>query len=55
MPKYNRTHLQIYQNEQEIGAVFTKMFGNGDIKREDVFITSKLWNTFHRPEEVNLD
>jgi len=22
------------------------------IKREDIFVTSKLWNTFHRPELV---
>ncbi|KAL5264803.1 hypothetical protein ACHWQZ_G005763 [Mnemiopsis leidyi] len=44
----------IYQNEQEIGAVFSKMFGKGDIKREEVFITGKLWNTFHRPEEVEV-
>jgi len=42
----------VYQNEAEIGESFTKMFGEGGIKREDIFITSKLWNTFHRADEV---
>jgi diketogulonate reductase-like aldo/keto reductase len=37
----------IYRNEQEIGAVFKKVFDSGTLKREDVFITSKLWNTEH--------
>ncbi len=40
----------IYGNEQEIGAVFSKVFKS--IKREEVFITSKLWNTNHRPDHV---
>ena len=42
----------MYQNEAEIGEAFSKMFGEGGIKREDIFITSKLWNTFHRADEV---
>jgi len=42
----------VYGNEPEIGEVFSKVFSEGVIKREDVFITSKLWNTFHRAEEV---
>ncbi|CAI4232225.1 unnamed protein product [Auanema sp. JU1783] len=36
----------IYGNQKEIGAVFEKLFA-GSIKREDIFITSKIWNTFH--------
>ncbi len=40
----------IYGNEKEIGVVFAKVFKT--VKREDVFITSKLWNTNHRPENV---
>jgi len=25
----------------------------GGIKREDIFVTSKLWNAYHRPELVS--
>jgi len=35
----------LYQNEAEIGEVFERTFKEGKIKREDVFIVSKLWNT----------
>tara|TARA_R110001592_G_scaffold33461_5_gene115848 strand:+ start:137 stop:1090 length:954 start_codon:yes stop_codon:yes gene_type:complete len=42
----------IYQNEAEIGNAFADAFSDGDIKREDLFVTSKLWNSFHAPEDV---
>ena len=42
----------VYQNEVEIGTAFAKVFASGAVKREDVFITSKLWNTYHRAEEA---
>jgi len=32
-----------YGNEAEIGEVFHKVFSAGEVKREDVFVTSKLW------------
>jgi alcohol dehydrogenase (NADP+) len=41
-----------YRNEQEIGESFEAEFASGAIKREDVFIATKLWNTNHRPERV---
>lgn len=41
----------VYGNEPAIGEVFANAF-NGKIKREDIFITSKLWNNAHRPEDV---
>ena len=41
----------IYGNEKEIGQVYTEVFKS--IKREDVFITSKLWNTDHAPKDVD--
>ncbi|KNC75705.1 hypothetical protein SARC_11773 [Sphaeroforma arctica JP610] len=41
----------IYGNEKEIGEAFKEVFA-GDVKREDVFVTSKLWNTMHAPEKV---
>lgn len=40
----------IYGNEKEVGAVYSEVFQS--IKREDIFITSKLWNTDHSPENV---
>jgi aldehyde reductase len=36
-----------YGNQEEIGQVFNSVFSDGKIKREEVFITSKIWNTFH--------
>jgi len=41
-----------YGNQEEIGNVFSSAFGGGKIKREDVFITSKIWNTFHTYEKA---
>ncbi|XP_010262633.1 PREDICTED: aldo-keto reductase family 4 member C9-like [Nelumbo nucifera] len=43
---------QIYGNEKEIGLVLTKLFKDGIVKREDLWITSKLWCTDHAPEDV---
>lgn len=41
----------IYGNEKEIGQAFHRVF-SGEVKRGDVFITSKLWNTDHHPDHV---
>jgi len=41
-----------YDNEAEIGGVLTALFENNVVKREDLFITSKLWNTQHKKEHV---
>ncbi len=41
-----------YRNEDVVGAVMQSVFDAGQIRREDVFITTKLWNTNHRPERV---
>ncbi|KAL1804731.1 hypothetical protein DCAR_0830550 [Daucus carota subsp. sativus] len=43
---------QVYGNEKEIGVVFKKLFEDGVVKREDLFITSKLWCSNHAPEDV---
>lgn len=42
----------IYKNQKEIGEALKNVFGGGVRKREEVFITSKLWNTDHPKEAV---
>jgi len=37
----------VYGNEKEIGATLTEIFDSGVIKREEVWITSKVWNNMH--------
>ena len=44
-----------YQNQTTIGEALSEIFAKGQIKREDIFITSKLWNTKHRPDLVIPD
>jgi len=44
-----------YGNEAEVGAGLKKAFDAGIVKREDVFITSKVWNTYHTRVEEALD
>jgi diketogulonate reductase-like aldo/keto reductase len=41
-----------YRNEEAIGEAMREGFKAGTIRREDVFVTTKLWNTNHRPERV---
>jgi diketogulonate reductase-like aldo/keto reductase len=41
-----------YRNEEAIGEAMQEVFRAGAIRREDVFVTTKLWNTNHRPERV---
>lgn len=41
-----------YDNEKEIGEALAEIFAEGKIRREDVFITSKLWNNAHRDGQV---
>jgi diketogulonate reductase-like aldo/keto reductase len=41
-----------YRTENEVGEAMKEVFQAGEIKREDVFVATKLWNTNHRPERV---
>jgi diketogulonate reductase-like aldo/keto reductase len=41
-----------YRNEEHIGEAMQSVFKEGKVKRQDVFIGTKLWNTNHRPERV---
>jgi diketogulonate reductase-like aldo/keto reductase len=41
-----------YRNEAAVGEAMQEVFKTGIVRREDVFVTTKLWNTNHRPERV---
>lgn len=42
----------IYGNEGEIGEALSAAFRDGVVSRDDLWITSKLWNDRHAPEDV---
>jgi diketogulonate reductase-like aldo/keto reductase len=39
-----------YRTEKEVGEAMQEVFQAGKIKREDVFVATKLWNNNHRPQ-----
>lgn len=42
-----------YQNEEEVGSGIREFLSqNPSVKREDIFITTKVWNHLHEPEDV---
>ncbi|KAF1344417.1 NADP-dependent oxidoreductase domain-containing protein [Delphinella strobiligena] len=41
-----------YGNEKEAGQGFARAIKDGLVKREELFIVSKLWNSFHDKERV---
>ena len=41
-----------YRTEKEVGEAMQEVFKAGKTRREDVFVSTKLWNTNHRPERV---
>lgn len=43
-----------YGNEKEVGDGIRRAINEGIVKREDLWITSKLWNTCHRKEHVPI-
>ncbi|CAL6411357.1 unnamed protein product [Bathycoccus prasinos] len=42
----------IYKNEDEVGDALEHVFKTTTLVREDVFITSKVWNDMHKYEQV---
>ncbi|MGB5811908.1 MAG: aldo/keto reductase [Polyangiales bacterium] len=42
----------VYQNEEDVGRALADAFRAGDVTREEIWITSKLWNDAHAPEHV---
>jgi len=43
-----------YGNEELTGQGIKRAIDEGVVTRDDLFVVSKLWNTFHRPEHVKL-
>jgi diketogulonate reductase-like aldo/keto reductase len=41
-----------YRNEEAVGDAIQEAFKAGTLRREELFVTTKLWNTNHRPERV---
>ncbi len=41
-----------YRNEEAVGDAVQEAFKAGTLRRRDLFVTTKLWNTNHRPERV---
>jgi diketogulonate reductase-like aldo/keto reductase len=41
-----------YRNERAVGEALQAGLAAGGIAREDIFVTTKLWNSNHRPEGV---
>jgi diketogulonate reductase-like aldo/keto reductase len=41
-----------YRNEEAVGDAMQAAFKAGTVRREDVFVTTELWNSNHRPERV---
>ncbi|WP_338525404.1 aldo/keto reductase [Pseudomonas batumici] len=41
-----------YRNEEQVGIALQEVLQAGQVRREELFITTKLWNTNHRPERV---
>ena len=53
--KLGYTHFDcaaIYNNEEAVGQAFADAMKEDGLKREDIFVTSKLWNNAHKPEDV---
>ena len=44
----------VYGNEPQIGAVLQEVLDSGAVKREDLWITSKVWNDMHGKGDVLL-
>lgn len=42
----------LYENEEVVGQAIASKIADGVVKREEIFIVTKLWNSHHEPELV---
>ncbi|KAK6184090.1 hypothetical protein SNE40_006623 [Patella caerulea] len=42
----------VYKNQEEVGQAIKESIEEGTIKREDLFVTTKVWDTAHRRDAV---
>ncbi|KAK7099584.1 aldo-keto reductase family 1 member A1-like isoform X4 [Littorina saxatilis] len=45
----------VYDNEEEVGQAIADKIADGSIKREDIFVTTKIWDNHHSRERVKLN
>lgn len=43
-----------YQNEADIGKAINEKISSGELKREEIFVVTKLWNIYHDPKHVEM-
>ncbi len=43
---------QIYENQEAVGQALQDAINEGDIRRQELFVVSKLWNDAHKPEDA---
>merc|ERR1712071_177386 len=41
-----------YENEREVGEAIKEKIADGTVSRKDLFVTTKLWNTYHSFSKV---
>jgi len=49
---FDTAHL--YWNEKQVGDGIRAKIAEGVVRREDIFVVTKLWNTYHAPDKVEL-
>ena len=55
--KLGYTHFDcasVYNNEEAIGQALADAMREDGLKREDIFVTSKLWNNAHKKKTFAL-
>jgi len=49
---YQHVDCAAVGNEETVGQALHDAVAEGDIERKNLFVTSKLWNTAHKPADV---